>query len=85
MLTWMRTTLVIDDVLLKAARIRAAEQDVTLSDVVNAALRDALRPTSGAHPPFSMITFGPATPVVAHEPADFAAIEEADDRSALGR
>lgn len=85
MLIWMRTTLILDDVLLKAARIRAAEQDVTLSDVVNAALRDALRPTLDPHPAFSMITFGPSEPVVAHEPADFAAIADADDRSALGR
>ncbi|MFN8619638.1 MAG: type II toxin-antitoxin system VapB family antitoxin [Chloroflexota bacterium] len=81
----MRTTLVLDDALLKAARIRAAELDTTLSEIVNAALRDALRPASTAHPPFSMITYGPMSPSVHHEPSDFAQIEEEDDRSALLR
>ena len=85
MLILMRTTLVIDDNLLRAARIRAAELDMTLSDVVNAALRDALRPVAAELPGFSMITYGPAAPVVAHEPADFAATEESDDRAALQR
>jgi hypothetical protein len=84
MLISMRTTLIIDDALLRAARIRAAEQDVTLSDVVNAALRDALRRTEPAHPRFSMITYGPVSPSATHEPGDFAAIEERDIRSSLG-
>jgi hypothetical protein len=37
----MRTTLVLDDHLIEAAKKRAAEQRSTLSDVVNDALRRA--------------------------------------------
>jgi hypothetical protein len=85
MLISMRTTLIIDDVLLREARIRAAEQDLTLSDVVNAALRDALRQSQPAHPPFTMITYGPSKAAISHEPGDFAEIEESDVRSSLGR
>ncbi len=85
MLTCMRTTIILDDALLREARIRAAEQDLTLSDVVNAALRDTFRRGKEPNPPFRMITFGPQEPQVAHEPADFAAVEELDIRSALGR
>jgi Arc/MetJ family transcription regulator len=39
MLICMRTTLIIDDALFKAAKRRAAASSATLSDVVNDALR----------------------------------------------
>ncbi len=81
----MRTTVIIDDVLLREARLRAAEHDMTVSDVINAALRDAFRPSQASHPPFAMITYGPETPKVTHEPEEFALVEESDDRSVLGR
>ena len=85
MLISMRTTLVLDDVLLREAKHRAAERDMTVSDVVNEALRDAFRQAPQAAPPFSMITYGRADRQVTHQPADFAADAELDDRRALGR
>ena len=45
----MRTTLTLDDDVLKAARRRAREQDRPLKDVINEALRQGLA-MSEAHP-----------------------------------
>ena len=67
----MRTTLILDDALLKSARQRAAERNVTLSDIVNDAVRAWLDQTQPTVPPFSMITYGRGAPQVHHEPADF--------------
>jgi hypothetical protein len=80
----MRTTLVIDDGLLRQAKRRAAERDLTVSDVVNEALRESFRETSSAAAPFSMVTYGGAGRRVRHEPADFAAELEDEDRRRLG-
>jgi hypothetical protein len=84
MITCMRTTLVLDDALLRQAKRRAAERDLTVSDVVNEALRESFRDTSPAAPPFSMVTYGGAGRRVQHEPADFAAELEDEDRVRLG-
>jgi hypothetical protein len=83
MITFMRTTLVIDDALLKKARKLAAERQVTLSDVVNEALRELFERPRPEAPPFSMITYGHADRRVRHEPADFAAALEDEDRDRL--
>jgi len=85
MLIWMRTTLVLDDVLLRQAKRRAAERDMSVSDVVNEALRDAFRKAPQTAPPFSMITYGPTDRRVMHQPEDFAADSDIDDRRALVR
>jgi hypothetical protein len=85
MLPSMRTTLVLDDVLLREAKHRAAERDLTVSQVVNEALREAFRQASQTAPPFSMITYGPSDRRVTHDPADFAADSELDDRTALAQ
>jgi hypothetical protein len=85
MLTQMRTTLVLDDILLREARHRAAERDLSVSEVVNEALRDAFRHVPQTAPPFSMITYGPSDRLVTHDPADFAADSEVDDRQAMAR
>jgi hypothetical protein len=82
MLISMRTTLVLDDVLIRQAKRRAAERSTTLSAVVNEALRELLRPTAAVAAPFSMITYGPRTRVD-HSPADFAAVLETEDREAI--
>jgi hypothetical protein len=80
----MRTTLVLDDHLFRQAKRRAAERNVTLSDVVNEALREALkRPARAATSPFSMISYGRAGRRVDHEPADFVARLEDEDRDNL--
>ena len=81
----MRTTLVLDDVLLREAKHRAAERDLTVSDVVNEALRDAFRNSPVNAPPFSMVRYGPSDRRVTHQPADFSAEAELDDRTAMGR
>ena len=83
MLIRMRTTLVLDDHLLRQAKRRAAELGVTVSDIVNAALRDSLARAPVAAPPFSMVKYGDAGMPVEHEPFDFTAIEEVEDRTRL--
>lgn len=84
MLTCMRTTLVIDDALLRQAKRRAAERDLTVSDIVNEALRESFRLPPSMAPPFALLTYGEAGRRVRHEPADFAAELEAEDRRRLG-
>jgi hypothetical protein len=83
MLTCVRTTLIIDDALLRQAKRRAAERNVSISDVVNEALRDAFVRPAPTAPPFSMITYGRAGRRLRHEPADFAKQIEDEDRSRL--
>lgn len=85
MLTCMRTTLIIDDALLRKAKHRAAERDLTVSDVVNEALRDSFRDTTPSTTSFSMITYGPVGRLVTHQPGDFAEDAEIDERSNLAR
>lgn len=84
MLTCMRTTLVLDDALLRQARLRAAERDQTVSEIVNEALRDAFdRPRPAPAAPFSMATHGDPTRRVRPEAEDVAAALEAEDRDRL--
>ena len=84
MLIRMRTTLIIDDELLRQARLRASEWNLTVSDVMNNALREYLaRPVeSGA--PFSRITYGRLNERVHHEPADFDAALEREGSDGQG-
>lgn len=81
----MRTTLIIDDDLMRQVKLRAAERKVTVSDVVNNALRECLgRPVRSA-PPFSLITYGRSSKRVHQEPADFDAVLEREDQDRLHR
>jgi hypothetical protein len=79
----MRTTLVLDAELLRQARRCAAERDLTVSDIVNEALREFLRRPAPAAPPFSMVTYGRSGRLARHEPEDFAAALEDEDRHRL--
>ena len=81
----MRTTVTIDDDLFRQVKQRAAESGVSLSDVVNRALRDSLtaRAQPGSLPPFRMVTFGRAQPQVDHSPDDFARALDEEDKSSL--
>lgn len=72
MIIRMRTTVVMDDALYKRARERAAALNVTVSDVVNNALREALARAPKEFPAFEMVTFGDPALKAHHEPADFA-------------
>lgn len=83
MIYCMRTTLILDDALVRRAKRQAVERDLTLSEIVNEALRDALRELPVAAAPFSMVTFGRPETRVRHEPADFAAATEDQGRDGL--
>ncbi len=81
----MRTTMVIDDDLFRKAKKRAAEMGVSVSDVVNRALREAFseRTPAVSLPPFRMVTFGRGQPRVDHPPAELAQAMEDEDHRAL--
>lgn len=82
----MRTTMIIDDQLLKRAKQAAAGRGITLSALVEEALRAALaRDPRERAPTFEMVTFGRAGRKHRHEPADFARALEADDAESIGR
>ena len=85
MLIYMRTTLVLDDRLLREAKKRAADAGLSLSELVNRVLRDAFVAREEAAPPFEMITHGHHGPEVRHEPDEFAKALEDDDAASLGR
>jgi hypothetical protein len=81
----MRTTLVLDDDVLRKARKRASEAGLTLSELVNLALRDKLAAPDAEPPRFEMITYGQQKPPQAHEPEDFAKALELEDAAGLAR
>ena len=54
----MRTTLVLDDSLLRAARHRAAAHDTTLSEVINEALRQLISAPQSPARAVKLPTFG---------------------------
>ena len=83
MLINMRTTIVLEDRLAREAKRRAANRGVTLSEVINDALRVALAPQQASAPQFQMITFGTPGPSVHREPADMSAALEEEEQEAL--
>lgn len=80
----MRTTVVIDDELFRQARKRAAESGVSVSEIVNRALRETFsqKTESGRLPPFRMVTFGRGQQRVDHSAADLWRAEEDDEIAA---
>jgi Xaa-Pro aminopeptidase len=83
MIIYMRTTLVLDDDLVRQVKQRAAQRKLTVSEVVNEALREFLKRPAGAAPPFSMVTYGRSARTAHHEPSDFAAVLDNEDRARL--
>lgn len=79
----MRTTVILEDAVLREAKRRAAERHVTLSEIVNEALREAFRRRPAPVTRFSLITYGRSGRRVQHEPSDFAAALEDEDRARL--
>lgn len=60
MLRHMRTTVRLDDDLIKQAKIRAAEQGITLTQLIDESLRERLasRPPRTSVEPFRLPTYG---------------------------
>ena len=83
MITCVRTTLVLDDQLLRQARRRAAERNASLSAVVNDALREAFREQAAPSQAFKLITFAGAGGRVRHEAEDFKGLLEEEDTDRL--
>jgi hypothetical protein len=79
----MRTTLVLDDGLLRQAKGRAAERNTTVSQVVNEALRESFRRPVDKAPPFSMITYGDPTKRNRLEPADLSTLLDEQEIESL--
>jgi len=89
MIIFMRTTVQLDDALFRRAKAAAAEAGISLGRLIEDSLRDNLRrasTTDGQRPRrFKMVTFGQGERRVAHQPADLAAVAEAEDLESLGR
>lgn len=76
----MRTTLIIDDELVRKAKVAAARSGLTLSEVVNRALREALSlATEAPEQPFRFVTFGLGEPRVQHGPEELRRFETGDE------
>lgn len=71
MIIFMRTTLVLDDDLLRRAKAYAAKQNLTVSELVSGALRRALAEPDPAPVSFRMVTFGEGEERLHHEPEQF--------------
>lgn len=84
MLTRMRTTLILDDDLVREAKRRAIDRDLTLSEMINEALRESLRESPGKTQSFTLVTYGGDTRTSRHEPADFKVFLEDVDRERFG-
>jgi hypothetical protein len=85
MIAGMRTTLVLDDRLVREAKRRAVDTGTTLSEIVNDALREALRPAPAVVPPFRMITYGDPSKTLDLTPEDIKALLQDDDLDRLTR
>lgn len=85
MIIRMRTTLVLDDDVVRRAKKRATDAGLTLSQLVNLALRDRLAAPEAEAAHFEMITYGRQEPLVHHEPGDFAEALDLDDAAGLRR
>ena len=80
----MRTTLVLDDDLLRQVRHRAVDEGLTLSALVNRLLRAALGEVEPpAQEPFHLPESGPTEPTLRLEPRDIWAMMENDDVESL--
>jgi len=76
----MKTTLIIEDTILKKAKEQAAARDTTVSELVNQSLRSYLHAASAASVqsrPFSMPVFGQAASrAVGASPAELAELRD---------
>jgi hypothetical protein len=82
---YMRSTFVIEDHLFRMAKRRAAELNITVSEVVNQALRESLSRPEARPSRFEMMTFGGSEPTLHHEPADFSSALLSEDEESIRR
>lgn len=82
MLVYVRTTVVLDDRLAREAKRLAASRGITLSALISEALRVVLAEPARPAPRFEMVTYGAGAPATHHEPEDFAAALEEEERLA---
>lgn len=83
----MRTTLILNDDLVQAAKKRAAERQTSLSALVNEALRESLKAPQRQKPqaPYRVATFSPKqTPKVDTSPAEIYDLLVAEDKEPCG-
>jgi antitoxin component of RelBE/YafQ-DinJ toxin-antitoxin module len=81
----MRTTVVIDDAILREAKLAAAKAGCTLSELINQALAATLaQRKQPQQTPFRMVVYG-GRATTAHEPEDFQRALDEDDAAALAR
>lgn len=76
----MRTTLVLDDDVARAARHRAVEEGVTLGELVTRALREILREPPLAAEGVVMPRYGDAGRRAGHSPEELAALLDEQER-----
>lgn len=84
MLTFVRTTIILEDSVAREAKRLAARRGITLSDLVGEALRALLAEPARPAPKFEMVTYGEGATASHHEPGDMADALEQDDRRSLG-
>jgi hypothetical protein len=82
----MKTTLTIDDGVMRALKREAAKRGCTMSELVEAALRLFLRPKKPAVdlPPLPSFSMGPELVDIADREALYAAMEEETDKALYG-
>ena len=73
----------IDDEVLRAAKQKAAEQNLTLSQLVERALRDALRPAPPPEARYTVPTFGRGPTRAGPTPAEVANMMAEQDGAGL--
>jgi hypothetical protein len=85
MIIFMRTTVMLQDQLFRAAKRRAVERGITFSQLVDEGLRLALQTAERplAAPAYAIVTFGEGMARVHREPADFAAADDQEDHERL--
>jgi hypothetical protein len=81
----VRTTIIVEDKLLRRAKQRAARAGITLSELVERALREVMREPVTSPEPFRMPVHGSRTARSSHEPEDFARALLDEDAAPLRR
>lgn len=87
MLKHMRTTIRLDDTLLREAKLRAAEQGITLTRLIDESLRERLarRPGTTTGEPAELPTYGQGGVLAGVDLSDNRALRDLMDSGLAGR